>query len=199
MDSLLALVLATAILVAVPGPNVALIVALSLKSGPRAGLLTVCGTTAGLALQLAIVVAGLAAFIELAASALSWIRWLGVIYIILLGIYTWSSAPRAAASPAGEATSVSFWRGLLFAVVNPKTLIFNAAFLPQFLGSTDAAAAQLPLLAAVYLTVVLIGDCCWALFASAARRWLRRFGHWHNRLTGGVLIGAGAGLALSDR
>lgn len=197
MENLVALVLAATVLVAIPGPNVALIVALSLQNGRRNGLATVFGTTAGLAVQLAMVVAGLTAFIELAAEALSWIRWLGVIYLILLGIKTWHTRPEALGGRRDKALAASFWRGLGLAVLNPKTLIFNAAFLPQFLGSGVAAATQLPLLATVYLLVVLLGDSCWALFASAARRWLLRVGRWHNRLTGGVLVGAGVGLALS--
>ena len=199
MENIVALVVATTVLVAIPGPNVALIVALSLQSGRRSGLITVFGTTAGLAIQLVAVVAGLAVCIEVAATALSWIRWLGVIYLILLGIRTWRSRPVAVDCRQGEALAASFWRGLGLAVVNPKTLIFNAAFLPQFIGSGATAGAELPLLAAVYLTVVLLGDCCWALFASASRRWLLRVGHWHSRLTGGVVVGAGVGLALSHR
>ena len=67
MGSLTALVLATAILVLIPGPNVALIVANSLKYGFRMGLATVLGTTAGVGLQLVLVVFGLAAVIALAA------------------------------------------------------------------------------------------------------------------------------------
>lgn len=69
MSSLLALIVATAVLVIIPGPNVALIVANSLKFGFRMGVVTVLGTTAGVALQLALVVIGMAALIEFADSA----------------------------------------------------------------------------------------------------------------------------------
>lgn len=77
MNTLLALVIATAVLVTIPGPNVALIVANSLKFGFRSGLVTVPGTTMGLGLQLALVVAGMTVVIELAADA----------YLVWLGIY----------------------------------------------------------------------------------------------------------------
>jgi threonine/homoserine/homoserine lactone efflux protein len=89
VDKLIALSLATLILVAIPGPNVALIVANSVRWGFRAGATTVFGTTLGVAVQLAIVVLGMAALVELAADALSWVRWLGVAYLLWLGIKTW--------------------------------------------------------------------------------------------------------------
>ena len=88
MNSLLALVAATAILVLIPGPNVALIVANSLKFGFRTGVHTALGTTAGVGLQLVLVVTGLATVISVAADALTWIRWAGVAYLIYLGIRT---------------------------------------------------------------------------------------------------------------
>ena len=84
---------ATAVLVAIPGPNVALIVANSLGYGLRMGVMTVIGTTAGLALQLALVGVGMVALIEHAAAAMTWIRWLGVVYLVYLGVRTWRAPP----------------------------------------------------------------------------------------------------------
>ena len=86
----IALVAATVILLLIPGPNVAIIVATSLRDGLRYGLITALGTTAGLALQLVLVVGGMAALIEVAATALTWIKWAGVIYLLWLGIRTWN-------------------------------------------------------------------------------------------------------------
>ena len=95
MNSLLPLIIATTVLVMIPGPNVALIVANSLKSGFRMGVHTVLGTTVGVGLQLALVVLGLAAIVEVAAQALLWIKWAGVAYLVFLGIRTWRE-------PAGD-------------------------------------------------------------------------------------------------
>lgn len=78
MNNIILLVLATSVLVVIPGPNVALIVANSLRYGLRMGVMTVLGTTAGVAAQLALVVLGLVAIVEMAADALSWIKWAGV-------------------------------------------------------------------------------------------------------------------------
>ena len=195
MANLLALAAATAILVMIPGPNVALIVANSLRYGVRMGGVTVVGTTAGVALQLAAVVLGLAAVVELAADALTWIRWAGVAYLVWLGIRTWRE-------PAADLRSIvaapaMFWRGCLVAAINPKTLLFNAAFLPQF--TSTGSVGELALIAAVFLTVLFIGDLLWVLFASSARRFLEKCSRARNRITGGFLVAAGIGLALSRR
>lgn len=196
MQSLVTLMLATSVLVLIPGPNVALIVANSLSSGLRAGAATVLGTTLGVALQLLLVVAGIAAIVDIAAAALAWIKWAGVVYLIWLGICTWRQPIEDL--DAIEAQRTAIWRGCLIAASNPKTLLFNAAFLPQFIAA-DAAAAAIMAVAAVFLTVLLVGDMLWALCASSARPLLRRYWRLHNRLSGGFFVAAGAGLALSRR
>lgn len=197
MSNLLPLVAATAILVMIPGPNVALIVANSLKYGFRMGVHTVLGTTIGVGLQLALVVFGLAAVVEVAAEALLWIKWAGVAYLVYLGMRTF----RQPADDLGEieAAPAMFGRGCVLALLNPKTLLFNAAFIPQFVGAADAAAPQLALVAAVFLAVLFVGDVLWAAFASSAGRVLTRYATMRNRLTGAFLTTAAVGLALSDR
>lgn len=196
IENLLALALATAVLVAIPGPNVALTVANSLRYGFGAGALTVAGAVAGVGLQLALVVFGLAALVELLASALTWIKWLGVAYLLVLGVLTWRRpAGEFAEVPAGRRV---FGHAFFIAVANPKTLMFNAAFLPQFVPAA-AGIAELSQAAAVLLGVVLAGDLCWAIFASRARSWLASFATIRNRVSGAFLIAAGVGLALARR
>lgn len=198
MEAVLALAAATALLVLLPGPNVALIVANTLRYGRMRGLTTVLGTTMGVALQLGLVVAGFSALISHTAAALSWIRWLGVIYLLYLGISAWRGAGRdPETAQALHAWHRDFWGGLMLAVVNPKTLLFAAAFLPQFVWQPDAAGRQLPLLAAVYLVVVLLGDCIWVLCASAAKSWFQRYAIAGQRLVALFLVGASAALAMT--
>ncbi len=199
MENVIVLVVATAILVLIPGPNVALIVANGLRHGLKLGLVTALGTTAGLSFQLILVIAGMATVIEMAASALVWIKWLGVVYLIYLGIKTWQEADSDLGQVSAQTKSGTFWRGFSLAVINPKTLLFNAAFLPQFVANDSQATSQLILLASVYLAVIIIGDALWAVFASSARRFFGRFRLLRNRITGGFMLGAAAGLAASHR
>jgi len=195
MDTLAALIVATSVLVIIPGPNMALIVANSLKHGFRMGAMTVLGTTVGVALQLALVIGGMAALVELAAETLTWIRWAGVIYLVWLGVRTWREP--AADLAQIEAAPQMFFRGCMLAAVNPKTLIFNAAFLPQFV--SDGSASQFALVGTVFLGVIFLGDLLWAVFASSARKLLNQYSGWRNRITGAFLTAAGIGLALSRR
>jgi threonine/homoserine/homoserine lactone efflux protein len=199
LENIIALVAATIVLILIPGPNVALIVANSLRHGMRIGIITSLGTTVGIALQLLIVVLGMAALIESIADALTWIRWIGVIYLLAVGLRTWSKPAPDLSDIKAQSRTRAFLRGVVLAVINPKTLLFNAAFLPQFVGNTADASAQLLLLAGVFMTVIIVGDALWAVFAAAARAWLGRGGHLHNRISGGFLVGAGVGLALSRR
>lgn len=195
VNNLIALALATAVLVALPGPNAALIVANSLRGGMRAGAVTVFGTTLGVAVQLALVVLGFVAIIEIAADVLTWVRWAGVVYLIWLGVLTFRAPADDLAVSAAPAV---FWRGCMIAALNPKTLLFNAAFLPQFAPS-DAGAPEFVVIATLFLTLLLLGDLLWALFASSARKWLRDLTALRNKLTGGFLVLAGIGLALARR
>ena len=197
MANLVALMVATAVLVMIPGPNVALIVASSIRYGFRAGATTALGVACGNAVQLALVVLGMAVVIEFAAEALTWIRWAGVAYLIYLGVRTWKTP---AVDPRSiKAAPAVFWRAVLVAAMNPKTLMFIAAFLPQFV-VVEAGSAGHPLtIAAVFMAVLLAGDLIWALLAGSARRMLARCAKMQNRITGGFLVAAGVGLALSRR
>ena len=197
MANLIALIVATAILVMIPGPNVAFIVANSIRWGFRVGATTALGVTVGNAIQLLVVVLGMAAVIEYAAEALTWIRWAGVAYLVYLGIRTWNE-PADDLSQVKAAPAV-FWRAVLIAAINPKTLLFIAAFLPQFVVLDAGLVGHPATIATVFLAVQLIGDAVWAATADSARRLLRRFATARNRITGSFLVAAGLGLALSRR
>ena len=203
MESYVALIGATALLVAIPGPNVALIVATSLSRGTGYGLLTVAGTTLGVGAQLAFMVFGLTALIGAAATTLEWLRWAGVAYLLYLGLRTWNAAAEdlsmmsADKRPGGSL----FWGGFGVALVNPKTLLFNSAFLPQFVGANAdiGVGAQLVLVSAIFLSVLALGDGAWALLAGRTRWLVNRYGSLRNKLSGAFFVGAGAALALSRR
>src|SRR5580698_1826525 len=89
----LGFVTATAVLMAIPGPNVALIVGGSLAHGPRMGLATVAGTSAAMVLQLALVAAGMASMLGAFSGWFAELRWLGVAYLLYLGIRAWRAPP----------------------------------------------------------------------------------------------------------
>ncbi|MFQ5958650.1 MAG: LysE family translocator [Alphaproteobacteria bacterium] len=195
-----AFILASAVLVVIPGPNVSLIVANSVAHGARRALLTVAGTSSAQAIQLAVVATGMTTLAHLLATWFEWLRWAGVAYLVWLGIQRWRAEPAVAAA-AAVSTKRLYWQGFLVAATNPKTLVFFAAFLPQFIDSGRAPAPQLVLLSATFLVLATVLDGSYAVLGGRMRGFLRdrRRARIRNRISGSLLIGAGLGLALARR
>jgi homoserine/homoserine lactone efflux protein len=190
---------ATAVLMLIPGPNVALIVANSLRFGVSAGLLTVAGTSAAMVAQLTVASLGVTAIFGALAEAFWTLRWLGVAYLVWLGIRAWREPASDLSETRAAPPSKTFGRGFLVSLTNPKTLAFYAAFLPQFLDPAKPLGPQMAILSLTFVAVALIIDSGWALLAARARSVVARFGRLRNRLTGTALIGAALGLALARR
>ena len=194
-----AFVAATTILMLIPGPNVALIVANSIAHGARFGLMTVAGTASAMVVQLALTALGMTALLGEVARAFEILRWIGVVYLFWLGLGAWRAPPTdlTRTAPQPRALTAIFWRGFLVSLTNPKTLLFYAAFFPQFVDPNRGALAQIAGLAATFLVVAVVVDSGWALLAARFRVALGVNGRLRNRLTGGLLMGAGIGLALA--
>ena len=201
----IAFILATAVLVLIPGPTVMVVTSKSLRYGVRSGLMTVAGSTMAGALHLAIVIAGLAYVVVFVSGWFEWIRWIGVAYLLYLGIKAWvdstgndNTGAEEIATPRGHR---DFADGFLVTLTNPKALLFLGAFLPQFVDPAIPGLPQLMILAITYLIVVATLDSCWALLAASLRRFLSKstMQRIAERVSGTLLIGAGATLALIRR
>jgi threonine/homoserine/homoserine lactone efflux protein len=197
----LAFVLAVSILLLIPGPNVALIVANSLAHGARYGLMTVAGTSAAMVLQLAATGLGMTAMLGELSRAFEALRWVGVAYLLWLGISAWRApaVDLTCTAPEPKTLRKIFMRGFLVSLTNPKTLLFYAAFFPQFIDASAPAAPQIGLLAATFVALAIVLDSGWALLAARFRGVPGLKGRMRNRLTGGFLTAAALGLALAKR
>jgi len=200
LEIYLLFVLASAALVATPGPNVALVVGTSLRYGARTGLLTVGGINLGLVLQLSAVAVGFTWIVDLFARHFDLIRYIGATYLALLGLQQLFARPKAEQDTAPVLRGDhAFARGFAVAFANPKTLIFHAAFLPQFLGpGTDRA--DLWLLAATFAVIGALGDGLYAIFAARARAAVtERSRRIADRASGAILLGGAAVLLAARR
>jgi homoserine/homoserine lactone efflux protein len=161
-----------AVLILIPGPNVALIVASSVAHGWRYGLLMVAGTSSAMFIQLTLTVFGLTAALSVMAGWFEWLRWGGVAYLVYLGMKAWC-APlvdlTTAKAQACSAPSI-YLRGFLISLTNPKTLLFFGAFVPQFISPDAEPIGQLVLLSATFLIIAMLFDGTWALTADRFRR-----------------------------
>lgn len=199
LPNLLAFVLAVVVLLLIPGPNVALIVANSVAYGRRYGLLTVAGTSAATVVQLGLTALGLAGVLGTLGHGFAWVRWIGAGYLVWIGVQQWRAAPidLTRTPPQPRSARAIFGRAVLVSLTNPKTLLFYGAFFPQFVTPGPGAAARVAALSAVFLALAVSLDSLWALAAAWARGALAVRGRLRNRLSGGVLVGAGVGLALA--
>ncbi len=190
---------ATVLLMLIPGPNLTLIVANSIAHGTRAGLLTVSGTASAMVIQLSLVALGMTELLGNMAYGFELLRWIGVAYLIYLGVQQWRARPvdvTVFAPPRAPHRKI-FARAMLVSLTNPKTLLFFGAFFPQFISTAPGRAIgpQVGVLAVTFVTLAVVIDSCWAMLAARARGIIGRHGRLKNRISGTLLIGAGLGLA----
>jgi threonine/homoserine/homoserine lactone efflux protein len=196
-----AFVAAVTVLMLIPGPNVALIVANSVAHGARYGLLTVLGTSGAMVLQLAVTALGMTELLDTLGGWFEWVRWIGVAYLLWLSVSYWRApaADLTRTAPEKKSPRAMVLRALLVSLSNPKTLLFYGAFFPQFLSGGPDVGAEIALLSVTFLALAILVDGGWALLAARARRFLATRGRLRNRLSSGLLIGAGVGLALARK
>jgi threonine/homoserine/homoserine lactone efflux protein len=197
-----AFVVAATIMIALPGPSVLLTVAHSISFGWQRALCTVAGATMGIAVQLIVAAIGLTSLLNVVAEAFEWLRWAGAIYLVYLGIKQWRSAKEPLAFDTSSVSKTNlFVQGLIITIPNPKSLIFIAAFLPQFIDTAQPLGLQFVLIVPTFLVITFTVTSVWALVAGNVRGFLqsRRAFQSVLRTAGGLMIIAGMGLALSRR
>jgi threonine/homoserine/homoserine lactone efflux protein len=204
-DAFAAFALASFLLILVPGPSVLFVISRGVALGRRAAVLTVLGNAAGAYLQALLVAAGLAPLIQRSALVFTTIKLVGAAYLVYLGVQAVRHR-RALADVLEVAGAVRPTRHLLreaflVGISNPKTTVFFAALLPQFVVTGGApAGVQMAVLGLVFVGVALISDSCYGLAAGTFRAWLSGSPRRLEAL-GGVggltMIGLGLGLALS--
>ena len=199
-------VAASLALTLVPGPAVLYIVARSVEGGRPAGLVSVLGIGAGGFVHVAFAALGLSALLVSSAAAFAVVKWLGVVYLIYLGIGRLLARDEADTAPTvgNEPLTRVFSQGVVVNVLNPKTALFFLAFLPQFVDpSRGAVTAQIALLGTTFVVIALCTDGLYALLSGTAADWLRRryesprFRRAGRYLSGSVYLALGAATAIS--
>ena len=187
-----------------PGPAVLYIVTRSIGLGRRAGLVSVLGICTGTLIHVAAAALGLSALLVSSALAFNIVRWLGALYLIVLGIRTLLDRDGLSVDVADggpdDLQSV-FTQGVIVNVLNPHTALFFFAFLPQFVNpSSGHLGLQMMTLGLAFVGLSAITDSGWAIAAGAAGHWIKshpRFARGQRFVTGGALIGLGATAAFT--
>ncbi|MES3008968.1 MAG: LysE family translocator [Pseudomonadota bacterium] len=198
-------VLLSAGLITMPGPNVLAIVSTSIAYGKVRGLQTVVGTSLAMLVQLAIAAVGTAWFVEALSSGFMVLKWLGVTWLLFLGLRHLRDAFKQRKVPPLSALG-SVQRGFWISLTNPKTILFFSAFLPQFVSPESAYLPQVLFLSALFWGIAVLSDSAYALLGSGLARRLQtgyfarsRFGRVQGAVTGVLYIGAGVTLAAVNQ
>lgn len=199
-------VAASLALTLVPGPAVLYIVARSVEGGRPAGLVSVLGVGAGGFVHIAFATLGLSALLVSSAAAFAVVKWLGVAYLIYLGIARFLARDEEGSdvAVADEPLTSIFSQGVIVNVLNPKTALFFLAFLPQFVDpARGPVTAQIALLGTTFVVLALCTDALYALLSGTAADWLRHrnespgFRRAVRYVSGSVYLALGAATAVS--
>ena len=206
-DRLLAFAVTAFVVIVIPGPSVLFVVGRALASGRRVAVLTVVGNALGEYLQVIAVAFGVGALAERSVAAFTALKLVGGVYLVYLGVRTFRerrSLAAALAAPVSERSDRrSFVQGFTVGATNPKTVVFLAAILPQFVSHAGGhVPAQILLLGLVFAAIALFSDTMWALAAGWFRLWFARSPR-RLELIGGAgglaIVAVGAGLLVSGR
>ncbi len=170
--------LASIVIIMAPGPSVLFIIARAIAWGRKTAVFSALGNVSGAFLLSVLVALGLGPILQKSNLAYSAIQWGGGAYLIYLGVDALRHRKVHAADMKMEngiapSTARSMRDGFWVGVLNPKTLVFYAAVLPQFIDRERGHVTfQLLLLGTLFAVMALISDGSWGLLAGTTRQWL---------------------------
>ena len=211
-DLWLAFVAASAVLLVIPGPTLLLVVSYALTQGRRVAVAMAVGVALGDLIAISASLAGLGVLVMTSATLFVALKWLGAAYLVWLGLRLLRSTSAGAAAadgqdralpapvPARDARSVMMHATTVTAL-NPKSIAFFVAFVPQFLRPAEPLGPQFAILIATFVTLAALNALAFALLADRLRRRIQRPAviTWMTRAGGGALIAMGAATALLRR
>lgn len=199
-----AFVVASSVLVFIPGPTVLLVVSYAMTHGRRSAFSTIAGVILGDAVAMALSLLGLGVLLMTSARLFFAMKVLGAFYLVYLGVKMWRAPAvfqegaigRDAASSRSMAVDA-----FTVTVLNPKSGMFFIAFMPQFMETSQPLLPQTLLLGSTFLLLAFASVTIYALLASEIRRVVRNpsVSRTVNRVGGTALMGAGVLTAAMRR
>lgn len=207
-ELLWAYLIAVLLLTLTPGVDTLLVVRNTARSGVASGSVTSLGICTGLFIHATLSAVGISLILVQTAWAFSLLKWAGACYLVWLGIASLRQAWASPGAQPGRAQRITvrpsypkdFQEGLLSNVLNPKTALFYMALLPQFVNPDGHVLLQSLVLAAIHFVLAMMWQCLVAAVIGHSQRlvipaWIKRLLHG---LTGGVFVGVGAKVALTQ-
>jgi threonine/homoserine/homoserine lactone efflux protein len=189
---------ASAVLLAIPGPTILLVISYALGHGRKIAGATVAGVALGDFTAMTASMLGLGALLATSAAIFTVLKWVGAAYLVWLGIKLWKapvgndSGSTLETSPAERPLRI-FVHTYAVTALNPKSILFFVAFLPQFLDLSRPLFAQMAIFETTFLILATINAALYAWLAAAAGSTIHKpnVRRIVNRLGGSLLIGAG--------
>lgn len=192
---------ASAVLLIIPGPTILLVVSYALGQGWRAALPMAVGVALGDFTAMTLSMLGIGALLAASAGVFTVLKWFGAAYLVWLGIKLFRAGGALRAEPRTDAASSvrMIAHAWLVTALNPKSITFFVAFLPQFLDRHADFWMQMAVIEGTFLVLAFGNALGYALAASRARRLVRneRVVRGFNRAGGTLLIGAGLATAAA--
>ena len=187
---------ASALLMVIPGPTILLVISYALGQGWRAALPMAIGVALGDFTAMTLSMLGLGALLSTSATIFTILKWCGAAYMVWLGIKLWRAGGSLNAQPSRDTAGTlrMLCHAWIVTALNPKSIIFFVAFLPQFLDPTRDFMTQMLVFECTFLVLAFGNAFAYALLASRARAAMRneRMIGVANKVGGSLLIGAGA-------
>lgn len=204
LDLWLAFVAASAVLLMIPGPTILLVMSYALRQGRRVAVAMALGVALGDFIAMSASLLGLGALVLASATVFTALKWVGAVYLVYLGVTLLRSRPAVGLgdlTPESKPVRAIFGHAAAVTALNPKSIAFFIAFVPQFIRPEAALAPQFVTLIATFVTLAALNTLVYALLADRLRARIRRPAvlKWMNRAGGGALVGMGALTATMSR
>ncbi|MEM1076775.1 MAG: LysE family translocator [Pseudomonadota bacterium] len=194
LDLWLAFVAASTTLLLIPGPTILLVLSYALSKGKSVAIASAAGVALGDLIAMTATLLGLGALVLASATAFTILKWVGAMYLIWLGYKLVRSAPSAGLAPARAVSAKGvFGHAAAVTALNPKSIAFFVAYVPQFIRPEQPLLPQFVILTATFVSLAALNALACALLADRLRRVIARTSilGWITRAGGATLIGMG--------
>ncbi|UAA38949.1 LysE family translocator [Paraneptunicella aestuarii] len=196
--------LATLVILMIPGPTIILVVSKAMQNGYRSVMPLVAGVVLGDFVAMTLSLLGLGAIMATSATLFLVFKWLGALYLLYLGYKLWKTPIEVnpdVVSKNNESSFKLFQHSFWVTMLNPKSIAFFVAFLPQFIQPEHPAITQVIVLGGTFLALSIVSAGLYGLFAGKLATKIKRAGvrRWFNRIGASSLIGAGVLTATMQR
>ena len=193
----LAYVATSAVVLAIPGPTILLVLSYSIAHGRKSTLPVVAGVALGDSVAITLSLIGLGTLLATSALWFTVIKWMGGLYLVYLGFKLLRGAGKPISMHTEQNEPLSprklFGNAFIVTALNPKSIVFFIALLPQFISPAHPPVPQLWILGVTFVVLATVGATSYALFAASIRRFLAssRAQKAYGLVGGGLLCAAG--------